>query len=133
MITPSLQAGLAQLQALAGFIDLGSSNATFIFYDDTKPASVSVTANNMAKIATLTLPNPCFKKVNASNIELYPTDTAIAIKTSTATWARLFNGNGDAVADFTIGTADADIILNNVNIVLGASINLGSIVLEPST
>lgn len=38
MIQPSLKASLVQLQALATYLDQGSSNASFIFYDDTKPA-----------------------------------------------------------------------------------------------
>lgn len=130
MITPSLAAGLAQLQALANFINQGSSNATFIFYNDSKPVDVTVAANSSAKLVTLTLPKPCFKKLNADSIELHQTDAATVIKTGTATWARLLNGDGDAVADFAVGT---DIILANPSLITGSTLMMNSIILRPST
>lgn len=129
-VIPSLAAGLAQLQSLASFIDNGSGNATFNFYNDTKPADVTVPANTSARLVTLTLPKPCFKALNADNVELNPTDAATVTKTGTATWARLFNGNGDAVADFAIGT---DITLANPNLVLGSTLMINSIKLRPTT
>lgn len=128
-VIPSLAAGLAQLQALAEFLDSGSSNATFIFYDDSKPANVSVAANNSAGLVTLTLPKPCFKELKPNSIELYPSDVATVTKTGTAVWARLYNGNGDGVADFAVGT---DITMTNSNLVLGASLTMNSITLSPS-
>ena len=129
MIYPSLAAGLAQLQALANFIDQGSSNATFIFYEDTKPTDVTVAANNGARLVTLTLPKPCLKKLNTNNIELHQTDAATVIKTGTAIWARLFNGGGNAVADFAVGT---DIILANPSLIIGSTLMMNSIILRPS-
>lgn len=129
MIYPSLAAGLAQLQALANFIDQGSSNATFIFYNDAKPASVTTAAVSTAKLVTLTLPKPCFKKLNTDNIELNQTDAATVTKTGTAIWARLFNGDGNAVADFAVGT---DIILANPSLIIGSTLMMNSIILRPS-
>ncbi|MEG0348973.1 MAG: hypothetical protein RR605_13060 [Acinetobacter sp.] len=129
MIIPSLNAGLAQLRALASFIDSGSNNATFIFYDDTKPSSITTPANNSAKLVTLTIPKPCFKKLNSDNIELHQTDAATVIKTGTAAWARLFNGDGNAVADFAVG---ADIILANPSLIIGSTLMMNSIILRPS-
>lgn len=129
MIQTSLAAGLAQLQALANFLDQGSSYATFIFYDDTKPANVNIAANTSAKLVTLTLPKPCFKQLNTDSIELHQTDAATVIKTGTATWARLLNGENNAVADFEVGT---DITLANPNLVLGSTLMMNSLILRPS-
>jgi len=129
-VIPSIAAGLVQLQALANFLDTGSSNATFSFYKGTKPASVSVAASAGNKLVTMNLPEPCFKQINADSIELYPTDTGTITQAGTATWARLYNGNGDAVADFAVGT---DITLANPNLVLGSMLMINSIVLRPST
>ncbi|MCU4521930.1 hypothetical protein [Acinetobacter ursingii] len=128
MIYPSLSASLAQLQALASFIDKGSNNATFIFYDSNKPASTTTAADTSAKLVTLNLPDPCFKSVEPDHIELQPTDTGTVIKTGTAKWARLYNGEGTAIADFAIGT---DITLANTNLVVGGSLNITSIKLYP--
>ncbi|OTG87203.1 hypothetical protein [Acinetobacter sp. ANC 3832] len=130
MITPSLAAALAQLQALANFIDKGSNSATFIFFNDSKPVDVTVVANSSVKLVTLTLPKPCFKKLNSDSIELHQTDAATVIKTGTATWARLLNGDGDAVADFAVGT---DIILANPSLIIGSTLMMNSIILRPST
>ena len=129
MIQTSLAAGLAQLQALANFLDQGSVNATFIFYEDTKPENVTVVVNNSAKLVTLTLPKPSIKQVNTAHIELNQTDAATVIKSGTAVWARLFNGEGKAVADFAVGS---DITLANPNLVLGSTLMMNSLILRPS-
>ena len=129
MIYPSLSAGLAQLQAFAIFIDKGSNNATFIFYDSNKPANTNTVADNAAKLVTLNLPDPCIKSVESDRIELQPTDTGTVIKTGTAKWARLFNGEGNVVADFAVGT---DISLANTNLVVGGTLNITSIKLYPT-
>lgn len=130
MIQTSLAAGLVQLQALANFLDQGSANATFIFYDDAKPVNVSVDSNNSARLVTLTLPKPSIKQVHTDHIELNQTDAATVIKSGTAIWARLFNGEGKAVADFAVGS---DITLANPDLVLGSTLMMNSLILRPST
>lgn len=129
MIQTSLQAGLAQLQALANYIDQGSANATFIFYSDEKPASLAVVGDEAAKLVVLTLPKPCFKKLNLDNIELHQTDAGTVTKAGEAIWARLINGEGKAVADFEVGT---DITLGNPNLVIGSTLMMNSLILRPS-
>lgn len=130
MIQPSLKASLAQLQALATYLDQGSSNASFVFYDDTKPASVSVVANNAAKLVILTLPKPCLKTMHADRIELNQTDAAVVTKDGIATWARLLNGAGEPVADFTVG---ANITIANPELKAGGTLMMNSLILKPST
>ncbi len=129
MIQTSLAAGLVQLQALANFLDQGSANATFIFYDDAKPANVSVAPNNSARLVILTLPKPSIKQVHTDHIELNQTDAATVIKSGAAIWARLFNGEGKAVADFAVGS---DITLANPDLVLGSTLMMNSLILRPS-
>ena len=128
MIYPSTKAGIAQLVGLANFIDEGSNNATFIFYSDNKPNDVSASTNDSAKLITLTFPKPCIKQTNDDSIDLKATDTAIATKAGTAKWARLFNGNGIAVADFEVGT---DITLANPDLAEGGTLSLTSFKLRP--
>ncbi|WP_023270644.1 hypothetical protein [Acinetobacter gyllenbergii] len=129
-VIPSLAAGLAQLQALAAFLDTGSNNATFIFYDNAKPASVNVAADPASKLVKLTFPKPCFKQLNADGIELFQTDAALVTKAGTAVWARIYNGNGDAVADFAVGT---EITLAQPNLALSSTLMVNSFVLKPVT
>lgn len=129
MITPSLKAGLAQLRALADFIDIGSGNASFVYYESAKPESTLVPADDMTKLATLTLPKPCFNQLNEDSIELKSTNDALALKSGTVVWARLLNADGEVVADFEMGV---DIILNSYDIVMGATQRLDSIILKPA-
>ena len=129
MITPSLNAGLSMLQALTLFIDQGSANATFVFYDDSKPADTSVPANDAARLVTMELPKPSFKRLKTNSVELYPTSEGTIIKTGKAVWARLYNGEGFAVMDFD---CELDMMLETTDLVMGASYDLDSIELFPS-
>lgn len=126
-VIPSLQASLVQLQSLSNFIDTGSSNATFVFYDNTKPSSTSVAASESAKLVSIELPKPCFKQLLADGIELNATSSFTVVKTGTAVWARLYNGNGTVVADFAVGI---DITMTNPNLVLGGTEKLDSFILR---
>ena len=129
MNTPTKAASLVMLQALVTqYIDEGGLNATLVFYDDAKPASVNVAANNSAKLLTLAFPKPSLKAVTTDHIELFPTNTAMTVKTGTAIWARLFNAAGVAVVDVTVGT---DIILDNANLVIGSNVKLDAVYLTP--
>lgn len=117
-VNPSKQASLVAIQAQANFLNQGGA-ATLVFYDDTKPASTAVAANNSAKLVTLTFPNPALKEVTEDYVELHSTDAGTVIKAGTATWARLFNGDGIPVYDLAAGT---DITLNNATLVLGSTL-----------
>ena len=128
MSKTSVNARLAMIQAFAGFMDSGSQSATVIFYEGVQPASSSVAADPSKKLVTLTLPEPCFKEVTVTYVELHPSDTATVIKSGTATWARIFNGAGEVAADLTIGT---DISLANTNLALGGTLSITSIKIRP--
>lgn len=127
----SKSAGILALQAHANFLDSGSGSAYFVYYSNIKPASIETAANPANELCILLLPEPCIKQVLTDGIELHPTDTVLAAKAGTAVWARLYNGNDEPYADFTIGTSSADIILNSVDITLGSSQKLDSIILKP--
>ena len=131
-ITVCKPAQLLALQAHATYLDSGSGSAYFVYYKGAKPASLDVAADPLNALCTLPLPEPCFKQVLIDGIELHPTETATATKAGVVTWARLYNGNNEAYADFTIGTSGTDIVLNNTNIALGSSQKLDSIILKIS-
>ena len=127
----SKKAGILALQAHADFLDFGSGSAYFVYYSDARPVSIEMAANPTNALCTLSLPKPCIKQVLTDGIELYPTDTALATKSGVADWARLYNGNDEAYADFTIGTSGTDIVLNSADIALGSSQKIDSIILKP--
>lgn len=127
----SKKAGILALQAHTNFLDSGSGSAYFVYYSDAKPTSIEIAANPTNALCTLSLPKPCIKQVLTDGIELHPTDTALATKAGVAVWARLYNGNDEAYADFTIGTSGTDIVLNSADIALGSSQKIDSIILKP--
>ena len=131
MIKVSQKAGIAALQAHAAFLDSGSGSAYFVYYSGAKPVGLNVSANPSNALCVLSLPEPCFKQVLIDGIELHETVTALATQAGIAVWARLYNGNDEPYADFTIGISGTDIILNSVDIALGSNQKLDSIILKP--
>lgn len=124
----SVKAKLEMIQAFANFMDNGSESATVVFYKGTQPVSPEVAVDSGDALVTLIFPEPCIKETTATYVELYPTDTATVIKTGTATWARIYNGSGEAAADLSVGT---DITLANNNLVTGGTLNIQSIKFRP--
>ena len=128
MSKTSINARLAMIQAFANFMDNGNQSASVTFYEGVQPASPAVAADSNNALVTLTFPEPCIKETTPTYVELHPTDTATVIKAGTATWARIYNGAGEVVADLTVGT---DIALANTNLALGGSLSITSIKLRP--
>ena len=128
MSKTSINARLAMIQAFSNFMDNGSQSATVIFYEGVQPASPAVAADSNNALVTLTFPEPCTKDVTATYIELHPTDIATVIKAGTTTWARIFNGAAEVVADLTVGT---EIALANTNLALGGSFQVNSFKIRP--
>ena len=128
MSKTSINARLAMIQAFANFMDNGSQSATVIFYEGVQPASPAIAADSNSALVTLTFPEPCSKETTATYVEFHPADTGTVIKSGTATWARIYNGAGEAAADLTVGT---DISLANTNLALGGTLSVTSIKLRP--
>ncbi|MCK4077496.1 hypothetical protein [Acinetobacter radioresistens] len=128
MSKTSVNARLAMIQAFSEFMDSGSQSATVIFYEGVQPANTSVAADSNNALVTLVFPEPCIKETTPTYVELHPTDTGSVIKTGTATWARIYNGASEVVADLTVGT---DISLANTNLVVGGTLFIQSIKLRP--
>ncbi|MFV5589237.1 hypothetical protein [Acinetobacter variabilis] len=128
MSKTSVNARLAMIQAFASFMDSGSQSATVIFYEGVQPTSPAIAADSDNALVTLVFPEPCIKEVTPTYVEFHPTDTATVIKSGTATWARIYNGAGEAAADLTVGT---DISLANTNLALGGTLSVTSIKLRP--
>lgn len=129
MNTPSKSASLAMLRALANYLDQGSSNATLIFYSSSKPSSLDSIPDQANKLLTLNFPEPCFKSITENSIELQPSQTGTVIQAGLAKWARLFNGEGEAVVDVSMET---DIVLDTYDFAIGATVKLDSIFLTPA-
>ena len=128
MTEPSHIVKMAMLQAMVANLDQGEGHATMVYYDGVRPASEEVVADPSSRLVTLALPKPCVKQVNENSIELHSSNMAMAIKTATAIWARLYNAAGQAVIDMDMGV---EIQLDSYEIVLGSTQKLDAIFIEP--
>jgi hypothetical protein len=122
-------AAILMCDALVDKIDVGSGTACIKIYDGTQPANPDVAVSTQTLLATLNLANPAFGaavdanpggRATANSI----TDDSSADATSTATWFRCLNRNGDAVIDGTVGTTGCDMNLNSAAITTGAAVSV---------
>lgn len=128
MSKTSIKSKLVMAQAKASWMDSGANSATITFYEGVQPTTPEITADLNKVLVTCTFPEPCFKEVTATYVELHPSDTATVIKSGTATWARIYNGAGEVVDDLTVGT---DVTLTNANLALGGSFQINSFKIRP--
>lgn len=128
MNKPSIPASVAMLQGLASYLDQGGANATLVFFDSIKPGSIAESVSDADKLLTLAFPKPCFKEITDSEVVLHATEAGVAVKAGTATWARLYNGEGVAVVDIAAVT---DFVLDKYELVVGSTVKLDSIFLSP--
>lgn len=103
----------------SGFLDI---------YDGTQPASADTAITSQVKLAHLTLSATAFAAASsASKTANTITADSSADATGTATWYRLYQSNGTtAVMDGSVGTSGANLNLNTVSIVAGASVAVSS-------
>lgn len=125
-------AAKAACDAIVDLIDSGSGTAYVKIYDGTQPADPDTApTGNEHILAELALSNPAFGAAADANPGGRATANSItadssANATGTASWFRCFNRNGDAVIDGSVGTSDADMIINSVAISSGAQVSVSS-------
>lgn len=130
-ITSSQAAHIFALQSYAAFLDMGVGSAYFVYYSGEKPTSIDIEVDSNNALCTLTLPKPCLKQVLSDGIELQQTNAALTTKAGVVTFARLYNGNNQAFADFDVGLSGTHIVLSNTDLALGSNQKLDSIFFNP--
>lgn len=120
-------AAIAACNAVVDLLDGGS----LVIYDGSRPASVDTAVSTQNALATLTLSSPAFGSAADVNPGAQATANAItsdssADATGTATWFRAFDSEGDPVIDGNVGTSDADLILDSVDITAGQEVKINS-------
>lgn len=124
-------AAILACDAIVDLLDSGGAG-TLKIYDGTQPPNgpdEAVTTQNV--LAELPLSNPAFGDAadndpGAIAIASAITSDLSANNTGTATWFRAFNGSGNAVIDGSVGTSDADLVMDSVNITAGQTIKVNS-------
>jgi hypothetical protein len=128
-LTTAARTALAQ--ALLDAFDTGANPCLLKFYDGAQPAGPSTAVTTQVLLGTLTCSDPIGSAANGALTFGSITQDGSADASSTATWARLLDGAGNAVADFDVtNTAGTGAIkLNTTTIVAGGPIQVNSFVI----
>ena len=105
-------------------IDAGSAAGKLLIYDGTQPANADTAVSTQTKLLELVLNDPC-GTVSGSvlTFDVDPAITDDALATSTATWGRFTDSDGNAVLDATVGT---EITLSDTSLETGQTVTFTS-------
>lgn len=129
--TISNNAAKAAADAIVDLLDAGASAGKLRIYDGSQPAGPDTAVTTQTLLAELTLSDPAFGaaadddpggKATADTI----TDDSSANAMGTAAWFRAVDSDGNAVIDGSVGTSDADLILDSVSITAGQTVSVTS-------
>ena len=104
------------------------NNGYLRLYSGTRPATADDPVTTQTLLAELRFGSPAFGAASGGTIaaNAITQDTA-ADATGTATWYRALKSDGTtAVFDGTVGTADANLVMNNANIQANAIVSVSS-------
>lgn len=113
------------VNAQADAIGNALNNGYIRVYDGHQPENADVAITDQVLLAELRFGADAFPAAVEGVIDSSAiTADASANASGTATWARILASNGTTVwFDGTVGTADANLILNTVDIVAGATVS----------
>jgi len=115
------------LDAIDGII--GASGLLRI-YDGSQPANADTALDGQNQLAELALSATAMDAAADGEIDAASiSDDEDADDTGTATWASLTTSAGVRVIDLSVGTSDADLVLNSVAIAAGATVSVTSLTL----
>ena len=124
-------AAIAACNAIVDRLDEGAGAAILRIYAGTQPTTVDDAVDTQVLCASMALNDPAFEAAAdadpgataAADVDPVPTEDA-ALATDTATWFRVSTSGGTAVIDGTVGTSDADLVLNTTAIVQNAVVTI---------
>jgi hypothetical protein len=131
--TLSNAAAIAACDAIVDLIDGGSGAGKLRIYDGSQPANPDVAVSTQTLLAEIELNDPAFGSaadgtpggVATADVDPALTDSS-ANDTGTAAWFRVVDSDNTAIIDGSVGTSDADLILNTTSIVAGAAVTISS-------
>lgn len=95
-------------------------------YDGTQPATADTALGAQVKLAELPLSATAFAAAASGSVAANAITSAAAGATGTCTWGTLTKADGTRVLDFSVGTSGADVNLNSVSIVSGATVSISA-------
>jgi hypothetical protein len=126
-ITLATTARNAAADAVAGLVNAGSGAGYLEIRTGSAPANPQAAATGTL-LVTVTLNDPAYAAAVAgvAALDVTPQPSGTAVATDTAGWARLYDSDGDAVADGACGTSGAFVNLATTSIVTGAVVSITS-------
>lgn len=115
---------------ITALLDLGPTDRGFVrIYDGVQPASVDTPITTQNLLAELELSNPAFDAAQDGTpggqaLANTITDDSGANASGTATWFRCVNKAGTGVIDGSVGVADADMLVDSVDVVAGQTVQV---------
>lgn len=115
----------AEADAVGNALD----NGYIRIYDGSQPANANTAVGAQTLLAELRFGADAFGSASSGTITANAiTSDSSANATGTATWARILASNGTTVwFDGSVGTSDANVILNTTSIVSGAVVSCSSL------
>jgi len=119
----------AQRSRAADAVTVRCNAGKLRLYDGTRPATPDTAIGAQVLLTELTFGNPAFgAAVDGVATANAITADALANATGTATWSRWVESDGStAVLDCEVGTSGANVNLNTVAIVAGATVSITSL------
>ena len=93
-------------------------------YLGTQPLNPDVQIAPGKRLARLALSKKAFKPASGTSKEANAIASSNALATGTATWFRAVQADGKAVIDGSVGTSDANLILDRVDLHLGGLVTV---------
>lgn len=109
-------------------IDSGSGPGYLRFYDGAMPANIATPVTSQVLLGTLTFSDPSGTLADGIVTFAPISQDNAADNSGIAAWARAFNSDGDAIADYDVSDllGTGAIKLNTVNIVAGGPIRVAA-------
>lgn len=109
-----------------GLIAHAGTGCLIDIYAGTQPANANTAITTQTKLVSLPIAGAFGTDSNGS-ITIGAVTSALATATGTASFFRIFKSNGTTVImDGSVGTSDADMVLNTVSIVTGQTVAISS-------
>jgi len=90
----------------------------------TQPSRADDAITDQKILVQFILPNPTFKKAEKGKLVCPNIEPTRATATGTATWYRVLSASGVPLWDGSVGKADCDMNISDVNIFAGAEMSL---------
>ena len=120
----------ARLQVIADAIDAGATDPGYMeIYAGTQPAT-GAAVTDQTLLGTVTFSDPCAASLTGGVLTFAGVTGANAVADGTATWARVYDGDGAFVLDMDVGASGAAVTLNTTFVVTGGPISVVSAVIN---